>query len=621
MTLAIAGSVAVIAYLLLAPLLVQLASSLRGPFLPLGIPGTSWSLGAYRQLATAGGLLATVRATAAYAGGATVVSVCLGWALAWLVVRTDIPGRNVVTALVIVPFAIPPIVRAQAYVLMLSPTSGVLNQVLRLMSLSRAASGPIDPFSFLSMTMVQGLSSVTFPFLLFMPVLRNMDGSLEEAARVSGATWARTLRKVTLPVLWPGTLSVIALSLMLMLGNLEIPLLFGQQSGRDILALRLWNLITPVGGQLPEYGVAAAYGVTFMAVVAGIFAIYLRATRHAARWATVTGRGFRPATLPLGRWRVAALALLIPFLILTAVLPVLALAWSAITPYPLPVTWFSLVHHTSLGAFHAVLADPQFWASLTRTVIIAGVSSTIATTVATIAAFAVARSRRRLPATALDILASSSLAIPAVIAGFSAFLFYLVINRWIPLSGTIWAMAIAYAYRLSVSYRTSHAAVLQIHAELDEAAAVSGAGRLTAFRRIVMPLLLPTAAAAWIQLFILGANEFTLAAFLSTPQSQPLSMYIYARINPESGQLYAPSQGAAMALIFTVMVVLASYGLNVAVQRRRAGPGTSGAGTAQASPKCSAPLRQKNRSRAASPNPASASPKISKGRRPPSGCG
>jgi iron(III) transport system permease protein len=137
-------------------------------------------------------------------------------------------------------------------------------------------------------------------------------------------------------------------------------------------------------------------------------------------------------------------------------------------------------------------------------------------------------------------------------------------------------MAIAYAYRLSVSYRTSHAAVLQIHAELDEAAAVSGAGRLTAFRRIIMPLLLPTALAVWIQLFILGANEFTLAAFLSTPQSQPLSMYLYGRINPEGGQLYAPNQGAAMALIFTVMVVLASYGLNLVVRRRLAAPTSAG---------------------------------------------
>lgn len=569
MTLAIAGSVAVIAYLLLVPLAFQLVSSLRGPFLPFGLPGTRWSLADYRTLyALGGGLLATVKATALYVGGATVVSVGVGWALAWLVVRTDLPGRNVIAVLAIVPFVIPPIVRAQAYVLMLSPSSGVLNQILRLLPFWAGTSGPIDPFSFLSITMVQGLSAVTFPFLLFMPILQNMDGSLEEAARVSGATWRRTVRRVTVPVLWPATLGVIALSLLLMLGNLEVPLLFGQQSGQDIFALRLWNLITPVGGQLPAYGVAAAYGVTFMAAIWGMFLLYLRLTRHAAHRAPVTGKGFRPARLPLGHWRMPVLVLVILFLIPTTVLPIFALVWSAITPYPLTVTWFSVMHHTSLSAFRAVLADPGFWSSLNRTVVIAGLSSTIAVAVATIAAFAVARSRNRFLAAGLDLLASSSLAIPAGVAGFAAFLFYLVINRWIPLSGTIWVMVIVYAYRLSVSYRTSHAAVLQIHAELEEAAAVSGAGRLTSFRRIVLPLLLPTVTAVWIQIFILGANEFTLAAFLSTPQSQPLSMYLYGRINPAGGQLYAPNQGAAMALIFTIMIALVGYGLNLVVRRR-----------------------------------------------------
>lgn len=108
-----------------------------------------------------------------------------------------------------------------------------------------------------------------------------------------------------------------------------------------------------------------------------------------------------------------------------------------------------------------------------------------------------------------------------------------------------------------------------------------GASRLTTFRQIIMPLLFPTVVAVWVQLFILGANEFTLAAFLSTPQSQPLSMYLYGRINPEDGQLYAPNQGAAMALIFTVMVLLASYGLNLAgsVWRVAGSPNSEPAGS------------------------------------------
>jgi iron(III) transport system permease protein len=120
---------------------------------------------------------------------------------------------------------------------------------------------------------------------------------------------------------------------------------------------------------------------------------------------------------------------------------------------------------------------------------------------------------------------------------------------------------------VAVAYRTCYSAVLQINRELEEAAVASGASRLDTFRRVVLPLLLPTAAAVWIQLAVLGANEFTLAAFLATPESRPLSWYLYARINPQAAQLYAPAQGAAMAVIFTAFVLIAGYGLRFALNR------------------------------------------------------
>jgi len=256
------------------------------------------------------------------------------------------------------------------------------------------------------------------------------------------------------------------------------------------------------------------------------------------------------------------------WLVPTSVLPGIALMWSAVTPFAMTISLDNLTQHASLDAFVAVIHDPEFYASFGRTVVIAGTAATIAVVLAVVAAWVVARGRTGWGTRILDMLASSSVAIPTVIVGFSTFLFYLVLNKTVPLIGTLWVLILAYAYRISVSYRVNHSAVLQIDPSLEESAATSGASRLATFRRVVVPLLLPAMSAVWIQLFILGAHEFTLPAFLATPETRPLAWYLYSRINPGAAQLYDPSQGAAMAVLFTVVVFGLALALRWFVGRR-----------------------------------------------------
>jgi iron(III) transport system permease protein len=562
-------AVLVIVYLLVIPLATELIASVRGPYLPFGVPSAQWGLGNYTKLLSlAGNLPNTLVTTAAFVGGAALLSVAIAWALAWLVVRTDLPFRNVISVLILVPYIIPPIVRAQSYFLMLAPKSGVFNGLLRIFPWWAGDKGPIDPFAFPSLVVIQAVAAVTFPFLLLIPIIQNMDGGLEEASRTAGASAAKTFRRVILPILWPATLGILILQFILLLGSLEIPLLFGQQHGQAIFALRLWDLLNPNSGQLPQYGLAAAYGVVFLIATTLIFRGYVRATRTASRRASITGKGFRPTRLGLGRWRVPVLVVVGLYLVPTALLPAVALLWAAVTPYALPLTISNLIDHSSLGAFGAVLADPEFWASLGRTIVIAGASATLAVSVATIAAYVVARGGSRWSLRALDALASSSLAVPTIIAGFAAFLFYTVTNQFVPLLDTIWVLVLVYAYRIGVAYRVTHSAVQQIGQELEESSSASGASRWTTFRRIVFPLVLPTSGAVWIQMFILGAHEFTLPSFLVTAENRPLSWYLYAKINPTAAELYAPNQGAAMALIFTLMVFAIGVGLRVWTSRR-----------------------------------------------------
>ncbi|WP_156999715.1 ABC transporter permease [Agromyces terreus] len=572
---------AVIFLLLAIPLAVQVITAFRGPFLPFGVSSAKWSVENFQTLwGLRDDFWAVLGSTAAFVGGSTVLSLLMAFGLAWVTVRTDAPMRRVISVLVVVPFIIPPIVKAQAYLLMLSPESGVLNQLLRLLPGDLV----IDPYSFVTMTFIQALTNVTFPFLMIVPILTSMDGSLEESARVSGASWPKTLRRVTLPMLWPGLLGVAVLTFILGLGSLEIPLLFGQQSGKSIFALKLWSLISAGAGELPQYGLAAAWGCVFLVITTIAFVIYLRATRNAERRASISGKGFRPTVMKLGAWKIPVMVLVVVFVLLTAILPLFALLWSSITPYPIAFSFDALVTQTQFGSFGAVLADPEFWASLGRTLVIAGGSATIACVVATVLAYGIARGRRTGWSKAMDLFASSSVAIPAVIVGFAMFLTFMVINPVIPLAGTLVALVIAYSYRVSIAYRSGYSATLQIRMELEEAALVSGASPLQGFRKVVVPLLMPTVFAVWIQMFVLGTNEFTLPAFLATPETRPLSVYMYAMISPRSAQLYQPDQGAAMALIFTLLVFVIGYGLQWAVslraigraKRRRPLPGIGG---------------------------------------------
>ena len=160
-----------------------------------------------------------------------MLGVGIAFGLAWLVARTDLPGRNLIAVLVVVPYIIPPIVKAQAFYLMLSPKTGIFNQLLRALPFIGGDTGPIDPFSMPSLVVIQALSNVTFPFLLLMPILQYMDGSLEEASRISGASWRSTVRRVTLPVLSPAIIGVVVLAAILNLGSLEVPCCSGSSPG------------------------------------------------------------------------------------------------------------------------------------------------------------------------------------------------------------------------------------------------------------------------------------------------------------------------------------------------------------------------------------------------------
>ena len=551
------AAIATLGYLLLVPLTVTVLTSLRGPVRKLPFePGSYFTFDNFIRLYQSGALTQTLTDTSLYVLGSVCVAFVISFAISWVLERTDFPARNWVFAGVLTPLMLPNIVLSQAWVLLISPGAGFLNLVLRAF-LPFFERGPLNGFSMAGMILVQGILFVPFFTFLISSVLRNMDGTLEDASRASGAGLWQTLLRVTLPVLAPGLLSVSVLGAIIIMGVFEVPLLFGVGSGVNVISLRLWQLLNPPS-DLPRYGELAGFGVVLLIVVYVLFFLYGRLIRDTARFSTVTGKGFRPSRFRLGWWKYPIAAALMLYFLVTVLFPLFILFWSSLFEFYVPPSLDAL-KRASFSAYPAVLTDARFYGALMRTLFVSAAAATIAVTVGVVIATVTVRGKSTPWVRGLDLFATSSTAIPAAVAGYAFLLFYLTIAKVIPIFGTVWVLVLSYSYRVSVAYRISQAGLIQISKELEEAGSASGASPLRVLRGIVIPLLTPQIFSAWALLFLIGTHEFTIAMFLSTNANMTLAVFLFQKIGvhaDHAGAISVLFAAGIMALVLLLRFVV-----------------------------------------------------------------
>jgi iron(III) transport system permease protein len=400
------------------------------------------------------------------------------------------------------------------------------------------------------MILAQGLAVVPFMFLLMSGAMRGMDPALEEASLVAGGGWLRTLTRVTVPVLRPTMLSVLLLTAIITLESFDIPLLLGLSAGARVLATSVYYPLYPQIG-LPRYGEVAALALAFLVITYMLVYGYARATREQARYATVTGKGFRPRQIELGRWKYMALGGVSLYLVLQVALPAFVLLWSSLLDGYRPPTNWALLGNASFKAFARVLNDQRFLPALRNTVVVAALSATLVALPSAVMAWMVVRSQvtgKRV----LDLLASTSIAIPSVIAGVSFLMFYLAMPgvSALGLYGTLWVLVLALSYRTTVGYRITSAGVAQIKRELEEAAAVCGSPWLTTFRRVILPLLWPITLAVWLLIFIVNFRELTIALLLGGVDNMMLGPLLWRYVS--SSEM---GQASALAVLMAAMLL------------------------------------------------------------------
>ncbi|MBN9401802.1 MAG: iron ABC transporter permease [Burkholderiales bacterium] len=535
--------IVLVGFLTLCPVLMLLLGSLSQGLTAFG----QFTLSKYVRAYTDPYLWDVTFNTAVFVLGSSLLATLLALFLAYLNTRTDIPAKPLFTVLSIVPMMIPHLLFSASWALLLNPSNGLLNQALQ--GLLGLDSAPFDIYSLWGMTLVEGLLNMPIAYLIIAPAMAAFDPSLEEAARVSGSGWTRTLLRVTLPVLRPAILAAIVLGILRSLASYAVPRVLGTPGRVDVLATYLYDMIST--GFAPDYGQAAAVGMSVLSASIALIVLYRALTAEGEKYVTVSARGFRPGLIELGPLR-RPLGLAVGLLcLLMVVLPVLVLLYTSLVPYVMPPGPRAFAA-MDLRHWIAVFHEPGALLALRNSLFLAVVGATLGVALSLGVAYVVVKTRGPL-ATLLETLSFLSFSFPGIVIGIG-FMWFFVQT---PLYSTLAALLLAYiAAYLPYGVRPLASAFVQIHGHLEESSLVCGAGRLTTLRRIVIPLLIPGIVSAWILMATMFLRELTVSVVLSRPGTEVLAIQILGYADDGLwGKLSA--LGLFMIALSTVLVLCA----------------------------------------------------------------
>jgi len=492
--------------------------------------------------------------TVLFAAGGTAITVVIAVFFAWLLERTDMPLQSLCWSLLLIPLAMPGLLFSMAYVFLFMPKSGLLNVFLRDV-LSHfgvtLSDGPINIYSLGGMIFLDGMRGVTTVFLMVAGAFRIMDPAMEEASFAAGAKNWKTLQRVTLPVLLPALLAAVLYEFASSMESFEAPLVLGLP-GRVYVYSTMIYISTR--DAIPNYGLGAAFGVSYFLLSLGLVYFYQRATiTQSERFATVTGKGYRPNRIKLGRWRYPALALFVFYFLFAVILPLGVLVWASLLPSYEPPSREALAR-VHWGNYWLILTEPDILRATWNTLVITFTAATATVALAFAVSWLVVRARVR-GSIALDGLTFASHAVPGVVIALSFIFLYLQPPlRSLGLYGTVWIVVLALITQyVSFASRATNAAVMQIHKELEEAGEVSGASRLRILWQITLPLIRPAFIAAWIWVAAHALRAFSVPLMLAGRDSRPLAVMLWHLWDEEQNLPAASALGVLLILALTLL--------------------------------------------------------------------
>lgn len=535
-----AAGIVVIAAILLAPVLYELVH------MAFTTPDGAWSATNFSKFANRSSVR-TLKNTAIFALGSTVLALLIGSTQAWIAERTGTRLRNLAYVGAIVSLGMPYLIYVIAWSLLLG-SNGIVSSLLNHV-FNTDATGSASLNSLGGMIMIEGFVWSPLVFLFLAGAMQSMNPSLEEAARVSGASLSRLVWRVTVPLSKPALLAVGLLVVMRAMESFEVPAIIGLPGHVQVVATSVY--LSTVQVFPPDYGYASALAVALMVVVGILLLFYSRLTRRGDRYQVISGEGFRPARVRVGRaaWFLNTVSVVIFFV--TIALPFLILLWISLEGSYSGLG--SLTNAITFTNYATAVGQSELMRGTVNTVLLCGIGAVCAAFLTSLAAWLVIRG---VPGSRLvDQVVSLPLVLPGIVLGVA--LLAVSFDLPLPLAGSRLLLGIGYLITfLPFSMRFVYAGMLQIHPSLEEAARVSGARPSTIFRRVVSPLLFPSTMLGALFVFLLGVRTLSMPILVSSSNNPVAAVSLY-----DLWYNGSTTEVAAFGVLWTVVMVAIAGGL------------------------------------------------------------
>jgi iron(III) transport system permease protein len=495
--------------------------------------------------------------TVFFAVGSVAVTLLITVPLVWILMRTDIPLKKTIYVLLTIGILIPVFLRTIAWILLLSPRIGLINKWLQ--DWLALSSPPFNLYSLTGMAFVQGISFVPGAFFMLAAAYRSMDPSLEEAAYTSGVGKLRTFLKINIPITLPAIAAVMVYLFMTAIAVFEVPAIIGLPSRILVLSSLIYTSTTPSTG-LPEYGVAGAYGAIMLALGLGLAFLYVRLVKQGKKFTVITGRGYRPREIALGRWKWPALAFVFFYLSIELFIPFLVLLWASLLPYlQLPsaeaVSSLTLKHYIEIPTH----TGPR---PFINTLILMVAVPTVTMILSVLVSWVVIRTQVSFRGF-LDTLAFIPHAVPGILMAVGLAYLGLAYRDYFPLYGTVAIIVLAHTINwIAYGTRTTNSVMIQVHRELEEAGRVAGASAPRVLGRIVLPLIAAGVLNSWIWIGMLSYREVTMSLTLMTRSNVVISTVVWQFW----GSGWVP-QVSALGVVLILFATLVVGGVRLALSR------------------------------------------------------